>query len=69
MKGRRFATKKDFAVRDQDYTKSAYQKSFEDWKKSWHKYIISEGISFKVTKYILMNKLIFARKIKIHHIF
>jgi len=31
-------------------SKSAYQKCFEDWKKRWHKCIISEGDYFEGDK-------------------
>ena len=29
--------------------KIAYQKFFEDWKKRWHKFITSKGITLKGT--------------------
>ena len=51
MKERRFATieeRKTESLRElKDIPKSAYQKYFEDWKKRWHKCIISEGDYFK----------------------
>ena len=51
MKGRRFATIEEIkseSLRDlRDIPKSAYQKCFEDWKKRWHKCIISEGDYFE----------------------
>ena len=36
--------------------KSAFQKFFEDWKKCWHKFIISEGVSLKRLGNLLINK-------------
>ena len=33
-----------------DIPKSAFQKCFEDWKKRWHKCIISEGDYFEGDK-------------------
>ena len=51
MKVRRFATIKDIKTESlrelKDIPKSAYQKCFEDWKKCWHKCIISKGVYFE----------------------
>ena len=51
MKGRRFVTIEDIKTLLQDelktIQKSAYQNCFEDWKKHWHKCIISEGDYFE----------------------
>ena len=50
MKGRRFATIEEIKTESlrelKDIPKSAYQKYFEDWKKRWHKCIISMGDYF-----------------------
>ena len=47
MKGKRFATIKEIKEKSKQkllaISKSTFQKSFEDWKKCWHKGIISEG--------------------------
>ena len=37
--------------------KSAFQKCFEDWKKRWHKCIISEAFYFAGDKLIIAKKL------------
>ena len=51
MKGRRFATIEEIKTESlrelKDIPKSVYQKCFEDWKKRWHKCIISEGDYFE----------------------
>ena len=51
MKGRRFDTIEEIKTRLlrelKDIPKSVYQKCFEDWKKRWHKCIISEGDYFE----------------------
>ena len=51
MKGRRFATIEEMnteLLRElKDIPKSAYQKCFKNWKKRWHKCIISEGYYFE----------------------
>ena len=51
MKGRRFATIEEIKTASLEelkaIPKSAYQKCFEDWKKRWHKCIISEGGYFQ----------------------
>ena len=51
MKGRRFATIEEIKTQSlrefKDIQKSAYQKCFKDWKKRWHKCIISEGDYFE----------------------
>jgi len=51
IKGRRFATIKEIKTSSlkelKAIPKSAYQKCFEDWKKRWHKCIISEGDYFE----------------------
>ena len=50
-KGRRFATiekiKTESLRKLEDIPTSAYQKCFEDWKKRWHKCMISEGEYFE----------------------
>ena len=47
MKGKRFATIEEIKEKSKQrllaVPKSAFQKCFENWKKRWHKYIISEG--------------------------
>lgn len=54
MKGRRFATIEEIKTASLEelkaIPKSAYQKCFEDWKKRWHKCIISEGDYFERDK-------------------
>ena len=35
--------------------KTAFQKSFEDWKKRWHKCIIPEGDYFEGDKIVIDN--------------
>ncbi|GAB1860480.1 Histone-lysine n-methyltransferase setmar-like protein [Camponotus japonicus] len=54
MKGRRFATIEEIKTASlkelEDIPKSAFQKCFEDWKKRWHKCIISEGDYFEGDK-------------------
>jgi len=56
MKGRKFATIEEIKIttslEEQGYEepKNAYQKCFEDWKKRWHKCIISEGDYFEGDK-------------------
>ena len=51
MKRRRFATIEEIKTESlkklKDIPKSAYEKCFEEWKKRWHKYIISEGDYFE----------------------
>ena len=51
MKGRRFATIEEIkpeSLRElKDIPQSAYEKCFEDWKKRWHKCIISKEDYFK----------------------
>ena len=51
MKGRCFATIEEIKAESlrelKDIPKSAYKKYFEDWKKRWHKCIISEEDYFK----------------------
>ena len=51
MKGWRFATTKVIKTESlrglKDIPKSAYQECFVDWKKCWHKCIISEGDYFE----------------------
>lgn len=51
MKGRRFATIADIKSASltelQSIPKSAFQECFENWKKRWHKCIISEGDYFE----------------------
>ena len=51
MKEWRFATIQEIKTESlrklKDIPKSAYQKCFEDWRKRWHKCIISEGDYFE----------------------
>ena len=44
--------------------KSAFQKCFEDWKKHWHKFIISEGDYFEEDNIVFDEYLIFFEKNK-----
>ena len=50
-KGKRFATIEEIKEKSKQellaISKSAFQKGFEDWKKRWHKCIISEGVYFE----------------------
>ena len=54
MKGRRFATIEEIKTASLEelkaIQKSAFQKWFEDWKKRWHKSIISKGDYFEGDK-------------------
>lgn len=54
MKGRRFATIEEIKTASLEELKAipkiAYQKCFEDWKKRWHKCIVSEGDYFEGDK-------------------
>ena len=54
MKGKRLATideiKSESKKELMTIPKSAFQKCFEDWKKDWHKCIISEGDYFEGDK-------------------
>ena len=47
MKGKRFVTIEEIEEKSKQKLlaigKSVFQKYFEDWKKRWHKCIISEG--------------------------
>ena len=45
MKGRKFATIKEIKTASLEELKTT-KKCFEDWKKRWHKGIISEGDYF-----------------------
>ena len=51
MKGLRFATTEEKKTASPEelktIPKSTYQKCFEEWKKHWHKCIISEGDYFE----------------------
>ncbi|KYN22666.1 hypothetical protein ALC57_04927 [Trachymyrmex cornetzi] len=51
MKGRRFATIEEIKATSLEelkaIPKSAFQKCFDDWKKRWHKCIVSEGDYFE----------------------
>ncbi|KYN15202.1 hypothetical protein ALC57_12577 [Trachymyrmex cornetzi] len=51
MKGRRFATIEKIKAASLEelkaIPKSAFQKCFDDWKKRWHKCIVSEGDYFE----------------------
>ncbi|KYN10206.1 hypothetical protein ALC57_17658 [Trachymyrmex cornetzi] len=57
MKGRRFATIEEIKAASLEelkaIPKSAFQKCFDDWKKRWHKCIISEGDNFEGDNIIL----------------
>ncbi|KYN39235.1 hypothetical protein ALC56_06368 [Trachymyrmex septentrionalis] len=56
MKGRRFATIKEINASLEELKaipKSAFQKCFDDWKKRWHKCIVSEGDYFEGDNIIL----------------
>ena len=54
MKERRFATIEEIKATSLEelkaMPKSAYQKCFGDWKKRWHKCIISKGDYFEADK-------------------
>ena len=66
MKGRRFATideMKTESLRElKDIPKNAYQKCFEDWKKHWHKCIITEGDYFEGDNIEIREKINIFRK-------
>ena len=57
MKGKRFATIEEIKEKSKQellaLPKSAFQKCFEDWKKRWHKCIISEGDYFEGDKIVI----------------
>ena len=57
MKGKRFATIEEIKEKSKHellaIPKSAFQKFFEDWKKRWHKCIISEGDYFEGNKIVI----------------
>ncbi|KYN12241.1 hypothetical protein ALC57_15593, partial [Trachymyrmex cornetzi] len=57
MKGRRFATIEEIKAASLEelkaIPKSAFQKCFDDWKKRWHKCIVSEGDYFEGDNIIL----------------
>ena len=57
MKGKRFATIEEIKEKSKQellaISKSAFQKCFEDWKKRWHKCIISEGDYFEGDKIVI----------------
>ena len=54
MKGRRYATIEEIKTASKEelnkITKNNFLKCFEDWKKRWHKCIISDGDYLKGTK-------------------
>ena len=54
IKGKRFATIDEIKEKSKQellaIPKSSFQKCFEDWKKCWHKCIISEGGYFEGDK-------------------
>ncbi|KAG5326444.1 MOS1T transposase, partial [Acromyrmex heyeri] len=54
MKGRRYATIEEIKTASKEelnkITKNDFLKCFEDWKKRWHKYIISDGDYFEGDK-------------------
>ncbi|KYN16157.1 hypothetical protein ALC57_11589 [Trachymyrmex cornetzi] len=57
MKGRRFATIEEIKAASLEelkaIPKSAFQKCFDDWKKRWHKCIVSERDYFEGDNIIL----------------
>ena len=55
MKGKCFAIIQEIKEKSKLslLTKSEFQKCFEDWKKRWHKYIISEGSYFEGDKIVI----------------
>ena len=57
MKGKRFAAIEEIKEKSKQellaIPKSAFQKCFEDWKKRWHKCIISEGDYFEGNKIVI----------------
>ena len=57
MKSKRFATIEEIKEKSKQellvIPKSAFQKCFEDWKKRWHKCIISEGGYFEGNKIVI----------------
>ncbi|KYN14915.1 hypothetical protein ALC57_12869, partial [Trachymyrmex cornetzi] len=57
MKGRRFATIEEIKAASLEelkaIPKSAFQKCFDDWKKRWHKCIVSQGDYFEGDNIIL----------------
>jgi len=60
MKGQRFATIEEIKAKSLNelkiISKSAFQKCFEDWKKRWHKCVISDGDYFEGDHINMMNK-------------
>ncbi|KAG5308728.1 MOS1T transposase, partial [Pseudoatta argentina] len=60
MKGRRYATIEEIKRASKEelnkITKNDFLKCFEDWKKRWHKCIISDGDYFEGDKKIFKNK-------------
>ena len=59
MKGKRFATIEEIKEKSKHEKmatpKSTFQKCFDDWKKGWNNYIVSEGGYFEGYK-IVTNK-------------
>ena len=57
MKVKCFATIKEIKEKSEQellaIPKSTFQKCFEDWKKRWHKYIMSEGGYFEGDKIVI----------------
>ena len=57
LKGKRFATIEEIKGKSKQEVlaipKSALQKCFEDWKKRWHKCVISEGGYFDGGKIVI----------------
>ena len=57
MKGKRFPTIEEIKEKSKQkllpIPKSAFQKCFEDWKKRWHKCIVSEGGYFERNKIVI----------------
>ena len=58
MKGKHFATIEEIKAKSKQellaIPKSAFHKCFENWKKRWHKCIISErGVNFKGDKIVI----------------
>ena len=60
MKGKRFVTIEEIKEKlSQELVaipKNAFQNCFEDWKKCWRKYIISEGDYFEEDKIVVIDK-------------
>ena len=57
LKGKRFAMIEEIKEKSKQellvITKSAFQKCFDDWKKCWHKCIVTEGNYFEGDKIVI----------------